>query len=194
MTAFEYAMVLISIIVGLATTHILSSLGTAVHRLRGHGKPLRLEINYLIWIGFIFGWLVQFWWWEFKWSVIATEFDFGLYSFLVLYAVALFLLTVVLVPHNLSVVEDTWEYFLAIRQWFYGGLLALNAIDLVDTFMKGWEWGLRESYSWYWPAVTIAGIVGLLTTRRNIHIALGLVLLTWSNVLTFYEQFVLGRF
>jgi len=193
MNTFEYAMVLISIIVGLATTHILASLGTAVHRLRGHGKPLHFEINYLIWIGFIFGWLVQFWWWEFKWSVITADVDFGIYSFLVLYAVALFLLTVILVPHHLSVVEDTWQYFLAIRQWFYSGLLALNVIDLVDTFMKGWDWGFRESYTWYWSAVTIAGIVGLLTTRRRVHIATGLVLLIWSNVITFYEQYVLGK-
>jgi len=161
-------MVLISIVVGLATTHVLSSLGTAVHRLRGHGKPLRFEINYLIWIGFIFGWLVQFWWWEFKWSVITADVDFRIYSFLVLYAVALFLQTVILVPHHLSVVEDT--------------------------FMKGWDWGFRGSYAWYVLALTIVGIVGLLTTRRAVHIAAGLVLLVWSNVITFYEQYVLGKF
>jgi hypothetical protein len=40
-------MVLVSIIIGLGVTHILTSLGSAVHRLRGHGKPLRLEVNYV---------------------------------------------------------------------------------------------------------------------------------------------------
>jgi hypothetical protein len=192
-SAFEYAMVLISIIVGLGVTHILASLGTAVHRLRGHGKPLRLELNYLAWIAFIFGWLVQFWWWEFKWTTLGTDVDFGLYSFLVLYAVLLFMITVILVPHRLEVVDDSWEYFLSIRPWFFGGLLLLNVIDLVDTFMKGWEWGVRESYAWYWPAVTAFGVIGLLTTRRPVHLAMGLVLVVWSNALTFYEQFVLGR-
>lgn len=44
MSGFEYAMVLVSIIIGLGVTHILTSLGSAVHRLRGHGKPLRLEL------------------------------------------------------------------------------------------------------------------------------------------------------
>jgi len=56
MSSFEYAMVLVSIIVGLGITHILSSLGSAVHRIRGHGRPLRVELNYLVWIGFMFTW------------------------------------------------------------------------------------------------------------------------------------------
>lgn len=194
MSAFEYAMVLISIVVGLGITHILSSLGAAVHRLRGHGKALRLELNYLVWIAFIFGWLIQFWWWEFKWTTLDADVDFALYGFLVLYAVALFLLVVILVPHRLSVVDDSWEYFLSIRPWFFGGLLVLNVIDLVDTFMKGWDWGLRESYTWYWPTVTVCAVIGLLTTRRQVHLAMGLILLAWSHVLTVYEQFVLGDF
>lgn len=193
MSSFEYAMVLISIIIGLGITHILSSLGSAVHRLRGHGKPLRLELNYLAWIAFMFGWLVQFWWWEFKWATLGTDFDFGLYSFLVLYAVAVFMLAVILVPHQLSVVDDSWAYFLSIRPWFFGGLLALNVIDLIDTYMKGWEWGARESYTWYWLAVTACAVIGLLSARRRVHLAMGLVLVTWSNFLTFYEQFVLGQ-
>jgi hypothetical protein len=37
------------------------------------------------------------------------------------------------------------------------------------------------------------GIIGLLSTRRGVHLAMGLVVLAWSNVLTFYEKFVLGR-
>ena len=193
MSAFEYAMVLISIIVGLGVTHILSSLGTAIHRLRGHGKPLRLELNYLAWIAFIFGWLLQFWWWEFKWTTLVTDVDFRLYSFLVLYAVSLFMIVVILVPHRLEVVDDSWEYFRSIRPWFFGGLLVLNVIDLVDTFMKGWEWGVRESYAWYWLAVTAAGVIGLLTTRRPVHLGMGFTLVVWSNALTFYEQFVLGH-
>ena len=193
MSSFEYAMVLVSIIIGLGVTHILTSLGSAVHRLRGHGKPLRLELNYLVWIAFIFGWMVQFWWWEFKWTTLGTDVDFRLYSFLVLYAVALFMIAVILVPHRLEVVDDSWEYFLSIRPWFFGGLLVLNVIDLVDTFMKGWEWGVRESYAWYWPAVMACGVIGLLSARRRVHLAMGLTLVIWSNALTFYEQFVLGR-
>lgn len=192
MSSFEYAMVLISIVVGLGITHILSSLGSAVHRIRGHGRPLRLEMNYLVWIGFIFGWLVQFWWFEFKWSELEPQVGFLLFGFLVLYSVSLFLVTVILVPHHLSVVDDSWEYFLSIRPWFFGGLLLLNGIDLVDTFLKGVEWGTRSTYLWYWTAVTAGAVIGLRATRRSIHMALGLTLLIASNAITLYEQGVLG--
>lgn len=192
MGSFEYAMVLVSIVVGLGITHVLSSLGSAVHRIRGHGRPLRLELNYLVWIGFMFGWLVQFWWFEFKWSELEPQVGFLLFGFLVLYSVTLFLVTVILVPHHLSVVDDTWKYFLSIRPWFFGGLLLLNGIDLADTFLKGTEWGARSTYLVYWSAVTVSAVTGLFTERRGIMMTLGLMLLLWSNGLTFYEQGVLG--
>ncbi len=192
MSPFEYAMVLISIIVGLGITHILSSLGSAVHRLRHHGPAIRLEITYLTWVAFIFVWLVTFWWWEFKWSELAPEFGVGLFLFLVLYAVSLFSLAVILVPHRLSVVDDSWEYFLSIRGWFYGGLLLMNAIDLADTFMKGADWGFRFSYLTFWAAVTAAGVIGLTTTRRSIHAGSGITLLLWNIALAFYDHAILG--
>ena len=192
MSPFEYAMVLISIIIGLGITHIFSSLASAVHPLQGDGPPVHLEITYLSWVGFVFVWLVTFWWFEFKWSEFAPEFGFGLYSFLVLYAVLLFSLAVILVPRRLWLVGDSWEYFLSIRLWFYGGLLLLNAIDLADSFLKGVEWGSRFTGLTYWGAVTAAGITGLTTTRRGVHTALGIMLLLWSVALTFYENAVLG--
>ena len=82
--------------------------------------------------------------------------------FLVLYATLLFLLAVILVPTRLSVVVDSWEYFLSIRYWFYGGLLVLNGIDLVDSFMKGTEWGFRTNNLVYWAALTATAIISLL--------------------------------
>ena len=192
MSPFEYAMVLISIIIGLGITHILSSLASAIHPLRGDAPRVHLEITYLSWVGFIFVWLVSFWWFEFKWSELAPEFGFGLYTFLVLYAISLFSLAVMLVPRRLWVVGDSWEYFLSIRIWFYAGLLLLNTIDLADSFMKGVEWGSRLSGLTYWVAVTAAGVIGLTTTRRGVHTGLALTLLLWSIVLTFYDNAILG--
>ena len=193
MSTFEYAMVLISIIVGLGVTHMLSSVANAVPRMRGHGPPIRLELTYLTWVAFLFIWLVTFWWFEFKWRDLAPEFGIGLFLFLVLYAVSLFSLVVILVPDKLSVVDDSWAYFLSIRRWFYGGLLALNAIDFVDTFMKGIGWGLRLSYLSFFALLTAAAIVGLRTTRRSLHLAFGAAVFLSQLALTVYDQAILGR-
>jgi hypothetical protein len=64
--SFEYVMVLVSIVIGLAITHVLSAFAAAVHRLRGHGDPIRLDAVYLLWTGYVMIWLVSFWWWEFQ--------------------------------------------------------------------------------------------------------------------------------
>ncbi len=68
----------------------------------------------------------------------------------------------------------------------------MNAIDLVDTFLKGADWGTRGTYRTYWCAVAVSAVTGLVTERRIIVMALGLMLLLWSNALTIYEQGVLG--
>jgi hypothetical protein len=73
---FEYVMVLVSIIIGLAITHVLSALAAAIHRLRGHGDPIRLESVYLLWTGFVLIWLVSFWWWEFKFQDIERAWSY----------------------------------------------------------------------------------------------------------------------
>lgn len=193
MSTFEYAMVLISIIVGLGVTHTLSSIANAVPRMRGHGPPIRLELTYLTWVAVLFVWVVTFWWFEFKWRDLAPEFGIGLFLFLVLYAVSLFSLVVILVPDKLSVVDDSWAYFLSIRRWFYGGLLALNVIDFVDTFMKGVDWGLRLSYLSFFALLTAAAIVGLTTTRRGLHLGFGTAVFIGQLAITVYDQAILGR-
>ena len=72
------------------------------------------------------------------------------------------------------------------------GLLVINAIDLIETFMKGTEWGFRTSYVTLWTALTTAAVIGLITTRRSVHTAFGLVILLWNNGLRFYENRILG--
>ena len=72
----------------------------------------------------------------------------------------MFLLAVILVPDRLYFVNNTWDYFLSIRGWFFGGVIVLNSIDALDTFYKGVAWGTRVPYLVYWVALTLACIVG----------------------------------
>ena len=133
MEAFEYVMVLVSIIVGLAIAHVLSAFGAAVQRIRGIGRPLHLEAVYLLWVGFLFIWLVSFWWWEFKFQDVAVEWTFGLYLFIVGYAICLFVASVVLVPDGMESVEDSFAWLVAGRRWIFGAILLTVAFDVVDT-------------------------------------------------------------
>jgi len=190
--AFEYVMVLISIVIGLAITHVLNALAAAVHRLRGHGAPLRLEPVYLLWIGFILTWLVSFWWWEFKFQETALEWTFGLYLFLITYAVVLFMVAAVLVPHRMDRVEDSYDYFMDGRKWFYGGVVGLVVLDTVDSFLKSTEWGMRPLFLAQSGLYLVAAVVGLWSNRRSVQLANAAIAFAVQMVYMFEAVGVLG--
>ena len=192
MESFEYVMVLVSIVIGLAVTHLLSALAAGVHRLRGHGTPLRLEAVYLLWVGFLLTWLVSFWWWEFKFQEIGTEWSFGLYLFVVAYAIALFLLSAILVPGQLEGVEDSFAYFMDGRRWFFFGLVLLVVIDTVDSFLKSTEWGLRPVYVVQSAVYLVACITGILSERRSVQLAGAAAAFGTQMLYMFSEMGVLG--
>jgi len=190
--AFEYVMVLISIIVGLAITHVLNALAAAVHRLRGHGDPLRLEAVYLLWIGFVTTWLVSFWWWEFKFQEVTVDWSFGLYLFLITYAVSLFLVAAVLVPHRMDRVSDSYAYFMEGRKWFFGGLVCLVVLDTLDSFLKSAEWGMRPIFLAQSAFNLGAAVVGIASERRGVQLACASVAFAVQMVYMFQEVGVLG--
>jgi hypothetical protein len=192
MEPFEYVMVLVSIVIGLAIAHILSALGSAVHRLRGHGPPIRLEPVFLLWVSYVFIWLVSFWWWEFKFQDLDVEWTFGLYLFIFSYAIWLFALTVVLVPEDMEGMRDSFVYFVEGRRWFFGAVLIGVGLDIADTFVKGFEWGVRPVF-WVQTAVFVAAcIIGMSTTRRSVHLATAAVAVGAQIVYMFRELGILG--
>lgn len=192
MDAFSYVMVLVSIIIGLAITHILSALGGAIHRIRGYGPPIRLDPVYLLWVGGVFVWLVGFWWWEFKFSDLDIAWTIGLYLFIVFYAVILYLLTVVLVPSHMDEVQDFYEYFLNVRRWFFSLLLLTIVIDLADTFLKGKDWGLRPEFLAQTLILLAVCLAGMLTERRRVQLVAALVVFLSQVGYLFLEVATLG--
>lgn len=192
MEPFEYVMVLVSIIIGLAIAHILSAFGTAVHRLRGHGPPIRLEPVYLLWVGYLFIWLISFWWWEFKFQDLDVEWTFGLYLFVVSYAMWLFVLAVVLVPDDMEGMRDSFEYFLEGRHWFFAALLITIGVDIADTFLKGTDWGMRPVFIAQTTVFVVACVIGMSTTRRSVHMATAIVVFGVQFAYMFRELGILG--
>lgn len=192
MGTFEYVMALVSIIVGLGLTHILEALGAAAHRLRGHGSPIRIEPIFLLWVGFVLIWLVSFWWWEFKFKTIDVQWTFGIYLFVISYALVLFLLAVILVPHHMDGVDDTYAYFMSGRHWFFSVLLLANFVDVVDSLLKGTTWALRPSSIANWVAYAVACIIGLLAKRKSVQLSLAIAMFTLQIAYTWGVVDILG--
>ncbi len=192
MGSFEYVMVLVSIVIGLALTHVLSALGSAVHRIRGHGAPIRLEATYLLWVGTVLMWLVSFWWWEFKFQDIDLEWTFALYLFIITYSIFLYLIAVVLVPHRMEGVADSYDYFVAGRPWFFGTLFVANLLDVVDTFLKGADWGLSPYNLGMFGVIPVVCVIGILSERRGVQLGIAATVFLMMFIHAFRQLGVLG--
>lgn len=182
MNHFEYVMVLISIIIGLGIAHILLGIGEIVDRLTGRGDRLRLSVAHAAWLFHTFFWLVLFWWWQFRLEVIwGEEWTIGVYLFLVMYAVVLFLLAVILVPRDWDGVTDLDDFFLRRRAWFYSLWIAGDLLDVLDSWLKGgMDYIAVEVGPWvvtYWLAAIVVSAIGIRTRNIRYHTIAGVALL-----------------
>lgn len=190
---FDYVMAPVSIVVGLAIGHILAALGVAVNRLRGHGKPIRLDVVYLAWVGFLLVWIVSFWWWEYKFHELHTTWTYGLYLFVLLYAMTLFFLAVLLVPRGMRDLDDSYDWFMADRRWFFATIVFAMVIDLLDSWVKSVEWAFRPWYLLWFATVLVGAIVGVRSENRRVQQVLAVALFVYQVIYTGLELNVLGR-
>ena len=133
MQMFEYVIVLISIVIGLALTHLMQ--GSAVlMRMAETFAPG--EWVHLVWVAYMIVSILFWWWWEFHLQQIKT-WTFAIYLFVIFYAFYLYLICAVLFPLRLEGYEGYKDYFLARRRWFFGLLVGWAVIDVIDTWIKG---------------------------------------------------------
>lgn len=181
MSLFEYVMIPPAIVLGLALTHVLGGVGRVVHRLAGHGAPVRLDWVHLLWVAHIFAWIVLFWWYSYAWTA-QFEWSLVIFIFLVAYSVAMYLMCVILVPSDLDQVQDFAPYFLSLRRWFFGGLIALILIDLGDTAAKGIDHllDIGLGYAALRTFILVGSVIAMRTERRWFHGPFALVALVWT--------------
>jgi hypothetical protein len=180
MTAFEYLTVLVSIIVGLGVTHLLSGLGA----LLGGTKDVRSYWPHTLWMCNVAFWFVFFWWFQFKW-VTTPDWSFGLFLFVLGYAVLTYLIAMVLLPPDVPDSFDFHAHYFGRRHVFFSGLILLYIVDVIDAFTKGLEnvrdlgvpWAVLEAL------LIIGAVVAIRTSSdayHKVHAVLWPVLMiTW---------------
>ena len=98
--------VVISIIVGLCITTLLSGFARFVQ----HPKRARASLLHLGWAASLLLWIIHFWWWEFRLSLV-RQWTFAMYFFVILYAILYYFLCTLLFPSD-------FERLLGIRGLF----------------------------------------------------------------------------
>lgn len=192
MSSFEYVMVLVSIVVALAIAHLLTALGECVRRVRGKGEPIKLDAVFLLWVGYVLIWLISFWWWEFKYQEIVAAWSFGLYLFVIGYAISLFMWAEILVPYRMKGVTDTYVDFRDGRKWFFGMLILIEVIDTFDSYFKGTEWVLRPASIGIIVFTTAIAIVGFASERQKVQLGVAIIAFLSQLLWVFVELGVLG--
>jgi hypothetical protein len=166
LTLFEYLGVLLSVVVGLAVTHVLTGVSKTIqHRDTVKVYPLHLgwAVNVLIYI-------IAIWWGMFWWSN-EDAWSFFQFLFIILYAIVLFLLASLLYPFKLPDDYNFEEHFYRNRTWFFGIQVAAWMVDIPETWLKAQD-GLRALPSGYpvFVGVLMAmAVVGAWTDSRPYH-------------------------
>ena len=137
---FQHVMVLISIIIGLAITHLLSGVVDAVDRANDEDDPVIFNLLPALWAGTAFLWMINFWWFQFRLLSLVEAWTLWRYLFIILYSVVLYVMTVILIPRDWNALKSYPEYFMRNRRWFFIALLLASVADLFDSWFKG---GLR---------------------------------------------------
>lgn len=182
---FVHIRIPLGLVIGLGITRILMGFAGLVQ----HPKRAKLSLTHLLWATSILIELVLFWWWEFELHLI-KDWSFGLFLFLMTYAVALFLLAALLFPDRLDDYDGYGDFFMKRRHWFFALFGATFLLDVADTLIKGEPY--FDSYGIQYLIQVPVGIVlagiAIFVADRRFH--LGFVILhlcyqTWWIALLF---------
>jgi hypothetical protein len=177
---FDYLGVLISVILGLALTHLLLGVSRLIE-MRGSVKVYWVQ---LVWTVNILLYVLGIWWGMFWWKRLGA-WSIQEFLFLAFYAGVLFLLASMLFPSEVREGTDFEAYFFRNKNWFFGVQLLAFLLDIPETLAKGVD-HLRDvprEYLAFIPCMLAINVVGLSTRNRTVHAALAV---GWSVVMLAY--------
>ena len=186
MQMFEYVIVLTSIVIGLALTHLMQGIAGLIQ----HPGRDRVWWVHLAWVAHMFLSTIFWWWWEFRLQHVAA-WTFAVYFFVIFYAFYLYLICAILFPKDIEGYDGYQDYFLSRRGWFFGLLIGWLAIDLVDTLIKGADYfaSLGLEYIIVQSVFALLCVIGIFTRRTRVHAAIVLFVLAYQvmRALRFYD-------
>src|ERR1700723_3045809 len=166
---YQHVRVVISIIAGLCITTLLSGFSRFVQ----HPTREKVSILHLGWAASLLLWIIHFWWWEFRLSMI-QQWTFAIYFFVILYAILFYFLSTLLFPSDLADYAGYEDYFLSRRRWFFGFLAATFVADVIDTSLKGSAY--LHSFGLEYPIRITASIavcvIAMITKNRRVQLTL----------------------
>lgn len=162
---YPHIRVVMGMVIGLGVTRLLSGVARIVQ------DPARERYAvHLAWVASVLLSLVHFWWWQFGLFQIGA-WTFGIYLFVIGYAIVLFLLCALLFPESMQAHTGYKDYFFARRTWFFALLAATYLLDVVDTFIKGDAHFARFAHEYLirTPLLVLLCVVAIRSASQRFH-------------------------
>ena len=178
---FDYFGILVSIILGLALTHLLRGIAKQILMRR----TVRVYWVHLLWTGNVIVAVLALWWGMYWWRGL-QEWPAIWFFFLSFYAITIFLWAFMLYPQEFGEHTDFTEHFYEHRKWFFGMLIAAMLLDIPETLGKQW-WHLRAvpgPYLYVVSGLLGIGLIGFSTANRKVHAVLSVI---WLPLMLGYE-------
>ena len=181
---YLHVRVLVAIILGLSVTRLVSGVAVLIQ----HPGRYPIWSVHLGWVAWALLNVVTFWWWEFRLSFV-QHWTFPLYAFVCVYASMYYFLSALLFPQDLDEYKGYQDYFLSRRRWFFGFVALTEALDVVDTLIKG-EGHLRSLGPEYLPRIGIFILLcAVAATTRNLRFHALFVFAAFAYELSFFGRY-----
>lgn len=177
-----YVQLISGTILGVALANILSGAAKFIQQPQTH----RINILHGLWIAFIVGSIMVFWWQE-GLNFQNVAWTFPLYMFQVAYCATYLFMVAVLLPENVEAYDSHYGYFIARRHWFYGSLILSYVLGIGNELVKeGWDDIFVDPTFIVFNVILVGTlVVASVLNRRWLHIAVAVtfVLLTIGSML-----------
>jgi hypothetical protein len=185
---YLHVRVLIAIILGLSITRLVSGVAALIQ----HPGRSPIWSVHLGWVAWALLNVVTFWWWEFRLSFV-QHWTFALYIFVCVYASMYYFLSALLFPQDLDEYQGFQDYFLSRRRWFFGFVALTEALDVVDTLIKG-DGHLQSLGLEYLPRIGIFILLcAVAATTRNLRFHALFVFAAFVYELSFFARYYATR-
>jgi hypothetical protein len=166
--------VVLAIVLGLSITKLLNGIALLIER-RNSWSPL--HVSWVLWALIS---VVTFWWWEFRLSSLPV-WTFPSYLFVITYCSLYFVLSALVFPADVEKYGGFEEYLIERRHWFFGLIVVITLLDMIDTSLKGaerWE-ALGIAYPIKTGLMLVIAAMGMILVNKRAHLVLALVALIY---------------
>jgi hypothetical protein len=180
--------VVLGIVLGLGITTLLRGIASIIE----HPRRYHWSWIHMSWVAWALVTVVTFWWWEYR-LLAVPRWTFESYLFVITYCSSFYVLAVLLFPSDVSEYGSYEAYLLHRRPWFFGLIVLMTLMDLVDTSLKGTErWqALGTAYPIHTATILAIAVLGIALKGRGAQLAIALVALAYQVAYLGLQYFTL---